>query len=134
MKKTYHGSCHCGAIRFAADIDLKEGTYKCNCSMCSKMRTWIAMLPPGAFRLLSGSVALADYQFGRKAIHHQFCRHCGIHPFGWSEIPETGERRHVVSLMCLDDISDTELAETPVTCSDGRNDNWKTPPAETRHL
>jgi hypothetical protein len=134
MTKTYTGSCHCGAVRYEADIDLSKGTFKCNCSICTKSRNWLAMAKPEAFRLLAGEADLADYQFGRKVIHHLFCRHCGIHPFGWADSPDFGGKAYAVNILSLDDVPEKELVDAPVTYTDGRNDNWKKPPAETRYL
>ena len=134
MTRTYHGSCHCGAVRYEADIDLGQGTLKCNCSICSKARNWLVMIKPEAFRLLAGAEQLADYQFGRKVIHHQFCRTCGIHPFGWADSPEMGGKTYAINVMALDDVEDAELAAAPVRYFDGRHDNWQAPPAETGHL
>jgi len=134
MKKSYKGSCHCGAVRFEADIDVAKGTMKCNCSICTKTRKWMTMVKPESFRQIAGEDDLADYQFGRKNIHHLFCRHCGVHTFGWGIIPDLGGKVYAVNVNCLDDMDVEDLVNAPVAYFDGRNDNWQSPPAETRHL
>src|SRR5215216_3614717 len=134
MKKTYHGSCHCGAVRFECDIDLAQGTSKCNCSICTKTRFWKAIAKGNQFRLLQGQEALCDYQFGTHTIHHLFCRRCGVKPFGRGHLAELGGDFYAVNVVCLDDATTREILETPVRYEDGRNNKWESPPAESRHL
>lgn len=133
MKKTYHGSCHCGAVRFEADIDLAQGTFRCNCSICFKTRAWLAAAPAADFRLLSGEAQLRDYQFGRKVIHHRFCAQCGVRSYSQGLDPQ-GNRVFAVRVNCLDGVDPAELARAPVKYFNMLHDDVTSPPAETRQL
>ncbi len=132
--KTYKGSCHCGRVRYEADIDLHAGTTKCNCSICWKLRKWGVVLKPNAFRLLSGAEDVSDYQFGTKAGHHLFCKHCGVHSFGRGYLEVLGGDYYSVNLSCLDNAEEGDLTTAPVSFLDGRHNNWFSRPAETRLL
>jgi hypothetical protein len=134
MLKTYTGSCHCGAVRFEADIDIALGTNKCNCSICTKSRNWNVILKPDAFRLLSPQTALSDYQFGSLAGHHYFCTHCGVRSFGRGHVAEIGGDYVSVQVMALDNLDAAELVAAPIRYADGRHNAWGREPAEYRHL
>jgi hypothetical protein len=132
MEKKYVGSCHCGAVRFEAVIDLSAGTFKCNCEMCTKTRLWGAQVKSGTFRFLAGQADLIDYQPDK--IHHVFCRHCGVRPFAWGDDPKLGGKFYVARVYCLEGVDIDELVNAPITYYDGRHDNYDSPTAETRHL
>lgn len=132
--KTYRGSCHCRAVTFEADIDLSQGTGKCNCSICWKMRSWGVLVKPEAFRLLSGEGDLAEYRFGTRQGEHLFCRHCGIRAFNRGDVPEIGGKFVSIQVSSLDDLDPADLLAAPVHVSNGRDNDWMNPPAEARHL
>ncbi|MEI2431914.1 GFA family protein [Lysobacter yananisis] len=130
---TFHGGCHCGAVRFRAQVDPAQGSVRCNCSLCARIRRWAAILAPSAFELLEGEDALADYRFGRGVARHRFCRHCGVHVFAQNHVEELGGDYVSLSLACLD-VAPQWLAAVPVAYLNGRDEDWERPPAVTAHM
>ena len=135
MLATYSGGCHCGAVRFEADIDLSAGTSKCNCSICAKSRFWSAQVNAESFRIIEGEAELTDFRGTNPVAHHPFCRYCGVRAFQLVEMPNmTGHRYVNVNIACLDGVDVDELIAAPVAYRDGRGDDWGSVPTETRHL
>jgi hypothetical protein len=139
MKKTYQGGCHCGAVRFEADVDLSAGTIRCNCGFCRKARWWMTFVKAADFRLVKADT-LTDYQYtpGDKPgpfLHLQFCSKCGVRAFTkGGELPQFGSEFYAVNVVCLDGVTDEELTSAPVKFADGRHDRWDQTPAITGYL
>jgi hypothetical protein len=124
--KTYRGSCHCGAVRFEADLDLSRPTFRCNCSICRRTRFWPAVAKREGFRLLAGESELTEYRFHTRLNHHFFCRHCGVRPFGVGHDTPMGTMIGV-NVGCLEDLTDAELEALVVVRVDGLHDSQDPP-------
>jgi hypothetical protein len=133
MLKTYLGSCHCGVVRFEAALDLEQGTYRCNCSICRRSRFWPVVARPEGFRLISGRDELTEYRFGSGKNQHFFCRRCGIRPFGIGNETPIGQMIGV-NIGCLEGLTEEALSRIPITYVDGMNDRWQESPAFYAHL
>lgn len=136
MKKTtkipatqkYLGGCHCGAVRFEAELDLTQPASRCNCSMCTKSGATGMVATPARFELLQGMDSLSDYQFNSKSVHHLFCKQCGIRSFSRGNIPELGGEFYSVNVACLDDVDLDALA---LVYWDGKHNAWDKGPIRT---
>jgi len=109
------GGCHCGAVRFEAEVPETVEILDCNCSICAATGFRHLIVPHNDFTLRSGDAALTSYRFGTGAANHLFCATCGIksfyqprsHPEAWS-----------VNLNALDSIAGLAIEASPF---DGRN-------------
>lgn len=112
----YHGSCHCGRVRFEIDAVIDKLT-RCNCSICLKKGILHHRVPPERFRLVAGGESLGTYQFGTMVAKHNFCTVCGIHTF---TRPRAAPELYTVNVRCLDDY-DLEMEKPEIVEFDGRN-------------
>lgn len=104
---THRGGCHCGAVRYRVEIDLSGPVTQCNCSICSRTGTLLSFVPAKAFALEKGEDALTDYQFGKKNIHHLFCKICGVRSFARGQGPHGPMA--AINTRCLDDVDEATL-------------------------
>ena len=132
MLETYKGSCHCGAVRFEAKLDLAQPTFRCNCSICRRNRFWVAAAKPENFRLVSGREMLTEYLFNTKKNQHFFCRVCGVRAFGVGNETPMG-KMYGVNIGCLEGVSEERLSQLSIIYVDGLHDRME-PPEFFSHL
>ena len=111
----YSGSCHCGAVAFEVEGEIK-GAMACNCSMCQRKGSLLWFVPREKLRLLTPENAASTYMFNKHVIKHRFCAVCGIHPYGEGRDPK-GNATAAVNIRCLEGI---DLAAIPTKQYDGR--------------
>ena len=99
--ETRQGGCHCGAVRYAVELDRSAKALSCNCSMCGRAGTLLVFVPASRFHLERGEGATTDYLFHNHHIHHLFCRTCGIKSFARG-MGRDGQPTVAVNVRCLD--------------------------------
>jgi hypothetical protein len=95
----HEGGCHCGAVRFAAELPSAFEVEECNCSICAKSGNVHVIVPASRFRLLKGAENLAEYRFNTGVAVHKFCKTCGVKSFYSPRSNPTGV---AVTWRCLD--------------------------------
>lgn len=114
--KTYTGGCHCGKVRYEADIEL--GTVlECNCSFCGKKGSLLSFIPASQFRLKTDESELTEYKFNKMVISHLFCPVCGVQSYGRGR-GNDGKDTVAINVRCLDGV---EVEELPRHKYDGRS-------------
>jgi hypothetical protein len=135
-KKTYRGSCHCGAVAFETKIDFDKGTTRCNCSICTKSRFWFAFVQTEDFKVEKGEDQLFDYSWvppgkSEAHLHYLFCKTCGVR----THAAGNGGEFYAVSIAALDGIEqDADKLAKSLKYHDGRHDDLKHEPVDTRLL
>jgi hypothetical protein len=109
---TLNGSCHCGEVKFSAELPHGlASARRCTCSIC-RMRGAVAVTGSiEGFRIKQGEDKIATYRFNTKTAEHHFCTVCGIytHHKRRSNPKELG-----VNVACLEGISPFDFREIVV--------------------
>lgn len=108
----YQGSCHCGAVRYQAEVDLAKPVISCNCSHCGRKGFLWSFIPADRFKLLEGEDAQTEYRFNTEKIQHLFCKTCGVESFARGE-DSKGAATASINVRCLEGVDLTTLNVQP---------------------
>ena len=103
----YKLSCHCQAVAIELNLpDDLENLCRCNCSMCKRRGTIVAIVDQDNLRVVQGEDKLFLYQFHTNTAKHYFCSVCGIYTHHQTRINTS---KYGVNVACIDGINPVEL-------------------------
>ncbi|GAM18933.1 hypothetical protein SAMD00019534_021080, partial [Acytostelium subglobosum LB1] len=134
-QKTFTMSCHCGGVKFQAEMDqdlAKSG--RCNCSSCFITRLWVHPVTDlTTFKLLTPAENITQYFYATKTCGHHFCKTCGTQTHLQGDYPGYGPYIFV-SVNCIQGLTQEEFSNIKLRYTDGANDSFKDVPKFTKHL
>lgn len=95
------GGCHCGAIRFKADVPEPMRGGRCNCSICAAKGVVMVPIAQHALQVTRGAETMATYSFNTGVAKHHFCPRCGIHVY---HQPRSDPSIYAINAAALDDV------------------------------
>ena len=106
-----NGSCHCGAVKFTADVAEPLRGARCDCSICAVKGAVTVGTPLDGLTILKGEDLLTQYRFNTGVAKHYFCSKCGIYTHHQRR---SNPNQFGINVACLADISPFDFDEVPV--------------------
>ena len=117
--KLIHGSCHCGAVRFAVSRS-PDFLTNCNCSICRRIGALWAHYPLDTVNIEAPDDATIAYVQGDATLTTHSCKTCGCTTH-WLPIEPAEHNRMAVNFRMCDP---AEIATLRVRQFDGA-DTWR---------
>jgi hypothetical protein len=124
-KKLFHGSCHCGKVKYQVNYDLSKGSTKCNCTFCFKNSFWWGSQSTlEDLEITQGQDSIAEYTNKREEGYCVFCKNCGTTIFRKTEKSDWSVEGYSINIHSLDDISVEELNSISVGYINGKDNSY----------
>jgi len=106
--ETYHGSCHCGSVKFSINCQPITKGLRCSCSICRRKGTLMLAEVVNEIDITvdANPADIGLYQFDSMVAKHYFCKNCGIYTHH-----ETARYpgKYRVNLGCIDNLDTFKL-------------------------
>ena len=113
----YKLNCHCNEVQIELNLtDIFDNLVRCNCSMCKRRGTIMALVDHNSIRIVKGEDKLSLYQFHTNTAKHYFCSVCGIYTHHQTR---SNTSKYGINVACIDEINLEELKD--VRSIDGKN-------------